>query len=134
MKVRVESHRAVVIAAVNQNMRRKVYAMGTTLREKLLTEVLVGERTGKWYRKPGGKGMYRASAPGEAPASRTGDLRRSYKVGPLEVTPGRVPVPVVSALEYAADLELDMDRPHLSTALDLAGPDFERILSGDWGI
>lgn len=41
-------------------------------------EVLRGSRSGRQYRKRGG-GIYTASAPGEAPAVRTGGLRSSFK-------------------------------------------------------
>ncbi len=136
--VRVVSNRAVVVNAVNQAMRRKVMAMGVEARRTIVNEVLVGERTGRWYRKPKGKGMYRASAPGEAPASRTGDLRRSYKVGKLEVEAGRVQVKVGTALEYAEYLEHGTNhmhsRPHLEPALRLAEPRLRQILAGDWGV
>lgn len=42
-------------------------------------EVLRGQRSGKRYRVPGTSKFYTASAPGEPPASRTGNLRQSFK-------------------------------------------------------
>lgn len=41
--------------------------------------VLSGTRSGELRRKPHAKRKYRASAPGEAPAVRTGILRRSFQ-------------------------------------------------------
>lgn len=38
-------------------------------------DVLKGQRSGRVYRKPHSKSTYRASAPGEPPARRTGNLR-----------------------------------------------------------
>jgi|GEM_PF-3159978 len=135
-RVRVVSNRAVVVEAVRQAMRRKVAAMGIEVRKTLQLEVLVGNRTGKWYRVPGTKKRYQASREGEAPARRTGDLARSYKTGPLEETPGRVQVKVGSALEYAPILQDPdgLNRPHLDTAVELARPKLEQILRGEWGI
>lgn len=137
-RVRVVSNRAVVINAVRQAMRRKVAAMGVETRKTVVSEVLVGQRTGRWYTLPGtlGRKKWRASRKGEAPATRLGDLRRSYKAGPLEETAGRVQVKVGSNLEYAPILEdpNKMDRPHLSTAVELCKPKYEQILRGEWGI
>lgn len=136
----VESHKDQVLALTEQAARRKVAAMGMAVRTKLLMEVLVGERNGRWYRVPKTKRRYRASAPGEAPASRTGDLRRSYRVGQVQSLPG-VPgaiVKVGSPLAYAAHLESGTQnmasRQHLGPAVELAKPDMEAILRGDWGI
>lgn len=133
---RVVSNRAVVVEAVRQAMRRKVAAMGIEVRKTLQLEVLVGNRTGKWYRVPGTKKRYQASREGEAPARRTGDLARSYKTGPLEETPGRVQVKVGSNLTYAPILQDPdgLNRPHLDTAVELAEPKLRQILMGDWGI
>lgn len=119
-----------------RSIRRKVYAMGTTVREKLLTEVLIGNRSGQWYRVPGTKRTYRASLPGEAPATRLGDLRRSYRVGNVEGSGLNANVKVGSNLKYAPVLEAEdaLNRPHLSTAGELAKSDIEEILRGDWGI
>ena len=147
----VESRIPQVVGVLQSQINRKVYAMGTVVRTKLLTEVLVGERHGRWYVLPGnvaknkargkkgaGPKMYRASRPGEAPATRLGDLRRSYRVGKVEGTALDTHVKVGSPLDYAVFLEQGtkhvIERLHLSTALELAKPDIEAILRGDWGI
>ena len=41
-------------------------------------EVLKGQRSGRTYRKPHSKATYTASAPGEPPARRTGNLRMHW--------------------------------------------------------
>lgn len=133
-RVRVESKRAVVVSAVDKAMRSKVRLMQDAVHKKLQLEVLVGERTGNWYKVPKTNRMYRASAPGEAPARRTGDLARSYKKGKLEVEAGRVQGKVGTALDYPAFLEGPMNRPHLEPAVELAKPEISQILRGDWGI
>lgn len=134
VRVRVESKRATVITEVNKVMRRKVAAMGVEYRRTLVEEVLVGQRSGRTYKVPGTNRMYRASRPGEPPASRTGDLRRSYKVGRVEETAGRASVKVGSPLDYAEYLEHNMNREHLEPAAELAKPRLEAILRGEWGI
>ena len=75
-------------------------------------------------------GFYRASAPGEAPAQRLGDLRRSLRVQP-RIEPGRVQARVGSDLEYAVYLEYGTEtmqpRPHLRIAYQRALPAIRAI-------
>lgn len=63
------------------NINRKVVSRGVravnAIRNAEL-EVLKGQRSGKTYRKPYSKATYTASAPGEAPARRTGNLRMHW--------------------------------------------------------
>ena len=72
-------------AAIQEKIERKVESVnrqavsrGTqavnALRNAEL-EVLKGQRSGRVYRKPHSKASYTASAPGEPPARRTGNLR-----------------------------------------------------------
>lgn len=44
-----------------------------------IMQVMTGSRTGRQYKVPGTKRVYTASAPGEAPANRTGVLRAKYR-------------------------------------------------------
>lgn len=80
------------------------------------------------FRRLEGATMYTASAPGEAPASVTGDLRTSYRfqVGKGEAVIG-------SPLEKAVWLERGTEnmapRPHLSTAFRKAGDRIRDALS-----
>lgn len=55
-----------------RNLTEAAVALQSRVREKLS-----GNRSGKFYRVPGTKKLYQASAPGEAPASRTGALRNA---------------------------------------------------------
>lgn len=61
----------------SQIIQRGVSA-ANELRNSVL-HILAGQRSGRRYRVPGTKQYYTASAPGEAPANRTGILRNSYK-------------------------------------------------------
>ncbi len=56
----------------------KAVLKATLIFEGAVKERLTGTRSGRMYRVPGSKNvMYRASAPGESPASPTGKLRQS---------------------------------------------------------
>jgi len=83
---------------------------------ELVNNVLVGIRTGKVGRVPGTKVQYIQSREGEAPATRTGDLRTSYR---FEVPNDKEAV-IGSHLDYALFLEKGTKymnpRPHLSKA------------------
>ena len=63
------------------NINRKVVSRGVravnAIRNAEL-EVLKGQRSGRVYRKPHSKATYTASAPGEPPARRTGNLRMHW--------------------------------------------------------
>lgn len=63
------------------NINRKVVSRGVravnAIRNAEL-EVLKGQRSGRVYRKPYSKATYTASAPGEPPARRTGNLRMHW--------------------------------------------------------
>lgn len=123
-----------MLAQTEQAINRKLYAMGKVVQEKALTEVLVGERSGREYTVPKTHKKYRASRPGEPPASRTGDLRRSVRVGKVEGTALDKHIKVGSNLRYAEYLENLMDRKWLEPSVELSRPDHEAILRGDWGI
>ncbi len=53
-----------------------------------IQKTLTGDRSGRVYRVPGTQTFYTASAPGEAPASRTGTLRNaiSFRVDKVNLT------------------------------------------------
>lgn len=120
--------------------------------------VLSGQRSGKVYKKPGTYGksrskatrgligeyghqlkggqLYRASAPGEAPARRTGDLRKSF--APYARTSPRggkgitVEAGIESGLEYAGILEDGIGmarRPYRDAIIEKAAPEINRIFS-----
>jgi HK97 gp10 family phage protein len=88
------------------------------LRNAVLVK-LSGARTGRMYRVPATKRMYRASAAGEPPAVRLGHLRASYKY--LVTGKGVNSEGVVgSDLDYSHYLEYGTakikPRPHLKPA------------------
>lgn len=129
---------------------------------KAIQETLSGNRSGRWYPLPGNihyerttpkeyraanyiakffgensrdkimGAAYQASAPGEAPASRTGRLRQSFY---MKVVPDlRVGFRAVISTNvyYADDLQWGTERiwprPFVTMALEKADPNIRRIL------
>lgn len=94
------------------NINRKVISRGVravnVIRNAEL-EVLKGQRTGRVYRKPFRKATYTASAPGEPPARRTGNLRMHWNGQVKSEGSSRGGVAIVAELEsqepYAAHLD-----------------------------
>lgn len=98
---------------------------------KGVVKILRGSRSGRVYRVPGTQRTYTASRPGEAPASRLGDLRTSYKfiVKKSEALIG-------TPLHYAVDLEHGTrkmaPRPHLQKAYHQNRERIVAHLRGTW--
>lgn len=63
---------------IKRQMKSRGYRAANELRNAAL-EVLSGQRSGKVYKKPGSKATYRASAPGEPPARRSGIFRLHWE-------------------------------------------------------
>ena len=97
---RVVGRTAAVTTAMRDTMHRRVNEATAHL-VTATKETLSGPRSGRLYRvpsgarnggrrRPGRGRWYRASAPGEAPASRTGALRNSIFQTPAGLVPGTV--------------------------------------------
>lgn len=71
-------------------------------------------RTGRQYRRPDGT-PYTASAPGEWPSEKSGDLRKSIDIE-VTVTNAEISLTMSAPVPYAQDLEFFMDRPFISRA------------------
>lgn len=97
-------------------------------------EVLRGKRTGRVYRKPHTKSHYTASAPGEPPARRTGNLRLNWN-GTVESSGTGSGLRVTAVLEsqerYSTYLENGTrrmaPRPFKQPISEKAMPEIERI-------
>ncbi len=139
--VSIENASNAIVTAVEstvKNVGKQMAARGTrglnAMRNAEL-EVLRGERSGKVYRKPGG-GTYRASAPGEPPAVRTGNLRRNWN-GTVEISGNgtkhtKVTLTWESQTKYASYLEEGRGmspRPFVKPIRDKAEPEIRRIYS-----
>lgn len=97
-------------------------------------EVLRGKRSGRVYRKPHTKSYYTASAPGEPPARRTGNLRLNWN-GTVESSSTGSGLRVTAVLEsqerYSTYLENGTrrmaPRPFKQPISEKAMPEIERI-------
>lgn len=97
-------------------------------------EVLRGKRSGRVYRKPHTKSHYTASAPGEPPARRTGNLRLNWN-GTVESSNTGSGLRVTAVLEsqerYSTYLENGTrrmaPRPFKQPISEKAMPEIERI-------
>ena len=97
-------------------------------------EILRGKRSGRVYRKPHTKSHYTASAPGEPPARRTGNLRLNWN-GTVESSSTGSGLRVTAVLEsqerYSTYLENGTrrmaPRPFKQPISEKAMPEIERI-------
>lgn len=97
-------------------------------------EVLSGKRSGRVYRKPHTKSHYTASAPGEPPARRTGNLRLNWN-GTVESSSTGSGLLITAVLEsqerYSTYLENGTrrmaPRPFKQPISEKAMPEIERI-------
>ncbi len=98
-------------------------------------EVLKGQRSGRVYRKPYSKATYTASAPGEPPARRTGNLRMHWNGQVKSKGASDDGVSIIAELEsqesYAGYLENGTPtmaaRPFTERIKEKAMPEIERI-------
>lgn len=137
-------------AAIQEKIERKVESVNrqavsrgiqavNALRNAEL-EVLSGQRSGRVYRKPHSKATYTASAPGEPPARRTGNLRLHWngKVKQERMAGG---VTVTAELEsqepYAGILENGSGRmaprPFVERIKEKAMPEIKRFTASRTG-
>lgn len=129
------------IAKINrQVVARGVRAVNAMRNAEL--EVLKGQRSGRTYRKPHSKATYTASAPGEPPARRTGNLRMHWngQVKSEGSTAGGG-VQIIAELEsqekYAGYLENGTKkmaaRPFVDKIKEKATPEIEKIYKEPYG-
>lgn len=128
--VRVIDNSGAILNRFNAEHRARLMAAGAEW-HKGVVKILRGSRSGRIYRVPGTQRMYQASAPGEAPASRLGDLRTSYKF-----IIHRSEALIGSPLHYARSLEFGTrkmaKRPHLKKAYMMNRQAIIGHLTGTW--
>lgn len=137
-----ETGKALKIAVdkIVQNCGRQVASRGTravnALRNAEL-DVLKGTRSGRVYRKPYSKATYTASAPGEAPARRTGALRLNWngavRGGISSGNEVKITAELQSNQDYSGYLEDGTPhmaaRPYKDKIIEKATPEIEAIYS-----
>lgn len=128
------SYRVQIEQALDRELEARVFAAGNTVRNECL-KTLRGNRHGRLYRVPGTKVYYRASAPGEPPATRTGALRQSLRVVVFQ-NPEKLVAQVGTDLEYGKNLEFGtrkiLPRPWFKPSYQRAKPRVYRILGRRW--
>lgn len=121
MAIQFAENLAAIVAHLELEAKRKVLMARNELRNEWLS-VLSGSRSGRTYRIPGTRRTYTASAPGEAPAVRFGDLRRSIKITEPVKDGNDIKCYVGSDLIKALHLELGTrkmrPRPHFRVAVE----------------
>ena len=122
------------------NINRKVISRGVRAVNAMRNaemEVLKGQRSGRVYRKPFSRATYTASAPGESPARRTGNLRMHWNGQVNSKSSSSGGVAIVAELEsqesYAAHLENGTSRmaprPFVEKIKQEATPEIQKIYS-----
>ncbi len=119
----------------NQAVSRGTQAVNALRNAEL--EVLKGQRSGRVYRKPHSKASYTASAPGEPPARRTGNLRLHWNGKVIKERTSGGGLNITAELEsqepYAGILEHGSrrmaPRPFVERIKQKAMPKIKRIYS-----
>ena len=130
----------ILAEKIVQNTGQQVVARGVRATEELRNaalDVLSGERSGRIYRKRNSRSTYRASAPGEPPASDSGNLRRNWRkeVGTAQISGGSVNISpaIISKEKYSGYLENGTSRmaprPYRDRILEKAKPRIVSIYS-----
>ena len=130
----------IAVDRVVKQVGVQVVSRGTRAVEALRNaelDVLKGSRSGRVYKKPYSKATYRASAPGEAPASRTGALRLNWsgniKGGSSAGNAVKITAELESNQEYSGYLENGTSRmaprPFKDRIIEQATPEIEAIYS-----
>ncbi len=126
------------VSEMTQDIDRQVVSRATRALNALRNaelEVLKGQRSGRVYRKYPFKSAYRASAPGEPPARRTGALRLHWN-GRVETAAAKsgvtnVSIVLESETPYAGYLEhgttRTAPRPFHDRIVEKAKPEIEKI-------
>ena len=123
------------VKQLNQEARSQARRAVNVLRNSAM-RVLAGKRHGKIGRVPNTKTRYIMSAPGEAPAVRTGNLRRNWRQYVLaeEHTGGtRITARIKSDMPYSDYLDEGTSkmaaRPYKEKTKNMAMPEINEIYS-----
>jgi hypothetical protein len=128
MAVKLVINEAAFSRKVRDNPARGAFKAATIWHKEYVRLILKTSKSGRIYTRGGVK--HRASAPGEPPASDTGNLVRSARVRAI---PGRAMAQVVIGASYARRLELEMNRPALGRALKEKRQEMIRTIKREMG-
>lgn len=119
-----------VINALTQEREARLFAAASEW-HKGVVKLLRGNKSGRVYPVPGTQRTYTASAPGEAPATRLGDLRTSYRFL-VRDNEGLVGSPLHYAYKLEKGTRKMAPRPHLKRAFVLNRNSIVAKLQGEW--
>lgn len=100
-----------LVDQINFEAKSRAFRAANELRNSALT-VLRGQRSGRVYKRPFSSSKYTASAPGEPPAVRSGDLRRSWRQKTASESTGKsltVKPAITTDIKYAPILDEGYD-------------------------
>ena len=130
VRTKMASNVSEILKKLGDAKEERLIAASEHARNRLV-EKLGGNRTGRTYTVPGTSVTYTASSPGEAPASRTGQLR-----GSIEYETTKDKSVIGTRLQYGAFLELGTNRnaprPWLRSTLLEERDTIKKILGVDW--
>jgi hypothetical protein len=124
-----------LVDQINFEAKSRAFRAANELRNSALT-VLRGQRSGRVYKRPFSSSKYTASAPGEPPAVRSGDLRRSWRQKTASESTGKgltVKPAITTDVKYAPWLDEGTDRmaprPFEDPIIEDAKPKIKAIYS-----
>lgn len=126
-----KSNRDRIMREIRRGAYRNVQA-AVNVWHSALMDLMRGTRSGRVYFVPGTRQPYTASAPGEPPAIRTGELRSSYRPVAEENrrgAVGRLGTPLPRGLWLELGTRRMAPRPHLRPAGETALPRIRAHLS-----
>jgi len=132
--IQLESHVAEIVAKMGDIAQKRMEEAVNEVRNTTL-KTLTGPRSGRTYTVPGTSRKYTASAPGEPPAQRLGELRQS--VSTLVIGRGDNLVGAVGTdKKYGPMLEYSTEkmaaRPWLRPSFERAEAAIKAIFSREW--
>ena len=130
LSIQVIDNTLPILNRFNQEHKARLVAAGQEW-HKAVVKKLRGNRTGRLYKVPGTERTYRASKPGEAPASRLGDLRTSYKFV-VKRSEALIGTPLRYALALEHGTRKMAPRPHLKKAYEENKAAIRGHLEGTW--
>ena len=124
-----------LVDQINFEAKSRAFRAANELRNSALT-VLRGQRSGRVYKRPFSSSKYTASEPGEPPAVRSGDLRRSWRQKTASESTGKgltVKPAITTDVKYAPWLDEGTDRvaprPFEDPIIEDAKPKIKAIYS-----
>lgn len=112
MKINLDGAVNEIVEEITLQAKSRAFRAANELRNSALT-VLRGKRSGRVYKRPFSKSIYTASAPGEPPAMRTGNLRMSWRPQSASERIGNtvtIKPAITTEVKYAPYLEEGTDR------------------------